>query len=118
MRVPAPATVIEENSVGGDRLRILHEIVSLVDNGLRTFGRRNLPLRPFLAKLPSGRRPEARRHAAACISSRTTASEHWLYTAEELEAYRQQRRPERAGPRRKRGTARGRSRRGRRDRAA
>ena len=43
----------------GDRLKALLEVVTGLDNALRAFGRRNLPLRPFLAPGPPGDRPAA-----------------------------------------------------------
>ncbi len=84
--------MIEENSVVGDRLRILHEVVSQVENSLRTFGRRNLPLRPFLAKLHPAGDPKLDGMLPLYLA-KDDGHEHWLYTAEELEAYRQQRNP-------------------------
>ncbi len=81
----------EAAGLGGDRLRTLHDIVIGIENSLRTFGRRNLPLRAFIARI----------HAAGALDPRLDgmlplylvkegAHERWLYTAEELEAYRQE----------------------------
>jgi DNA gyrase subunit B len=93
----APAAAGNEDDaagVGGDRLKSLHDTVLAIEDKLRVFGRRNLPLRAFLA----------RAHAGAAGGTGTDpklegmlplylvkegSQEHWLYTAEELEAFRQ-----------------------------
>jgi DNA gyrase subunit B len=77
-----PAGVADEAQwVGGDRLRALHEVVAHLDQGLRAFGRRNLPVREFLA----------RAHPVTGLLplsyAKDDAGEHWLYTAEEHDAY-------------------------------
>ncbi len=49
----------ETEAITGERLRALVEIVSALDNALRAFGRRNLPLRPFLDRAHPGDRAVA-----------------------------------------------------------
>ncbi|GAC1474692.1 MAG: DNA gyrase subunit B [Isosphaeraceae bacterium] len=75
---------------GGDRLRSLHDIVNSIDHALRTFGRRNLPLRVFLAKVhPTDGTDKKLDGLLPLYLVKEGAQEHWLYTAEELESYRQ-----------------------------
>ncbi len=74
--------------LGGDRLRALHDVVSGIDHALRTFGRRNLPLRPFLARAHDGGEPKLD-GLLPLFLVKDGPLEHWLYTAEELESYRQ-----------------------------
>jgi DNA gyrase subunit B len=80
-----PASGDESKAVGGDRLRTLLEIAAGLDGALRAFGRRNLPLRPFLARV----------HPATGLLPlfhvQDSSSEKWLYSAEELDAYNQDR---------------------------
>ena len=85
-----PASAIE-----GGRLKGLLEIVTGLDNALRAFGRRNLPLRPFLARahpetglLPLYHRPGVRRHGRP----------PGLTTAEELESHLQAHSPSVSAP--------------------
>ncbi len=70
-------------AISGERLKALLEVASGLENGLRAFGRRNLPLRTFLAQAhpETGMLPLYHVHSAD--------SEGWLYTAEESEAYNQ-----------------------------
>ncbi len=59
-RRPAPASrsaIPSRPGIGGDRLRTLLEIVSGLDQALRAFGRRNLPLRRVPGPGPPGRGP-------------------------------------------------------------
>jgi DNA gyrase subunit B len=74
-----------DGDVKGSRLRLLLEIVTGLDAGLRAFGRRNLPLRPFLAlaQRQTGLLP--------LFHVQEPGAETWLYTSEELEAYNQNR---------------------------
>jgi DNA gyrase subunit B len=81
---PHPAGPAE---VAGDRLRALVELVAALDNALRAFGRRNLPLRPFLARAHPETGLLPLYHATG--GDRDT----WLYTADEREAYNQGRTP-------------------------
>ncbi len=78
---------------GGDRLRILHEIVNEVDHALRAFGRRNLPLRPFLALAHAPDDPKLDGMLPLYLV-KEGGKEHWLYTAEELESLRLAHAPE------------------------
>lgn len=65
----------------GDRLKVLLEVVTHLDQGLRAFGRRNLPLREFLdrAHPATGLLPQ--------FHVKDESGEHWLYTTEEHDAY-------------------------------
>ena len=56
----------ETEGFGGDRLRALHDVVTAVDHALRAFGRRNLPLRAFLARAHPA---SATRSSTACCRS-------------------------------------------------
>ncbi|MGE3820122.1 MAG: toprim domain-containing protein, partial [Isosphaeraceae bacterium] len=80
-------------SWGGDRLRTLHEVVTSVDHALRTFGRRNLPLREFLklAHSPDDPRLDG---MLPLYHVKDGSTERWIYSAEELESYRQAQTPE------------------------
>jgi DNA gyrase subunit B len=71
----------------GDRLKVLHELVAAVENHLRTFGRRNLPLRPFLARAHPPGDPKLDGLLPLYLV-KEGAQERWLYTAEEYESYR------------------------------
>ena len=70
--------------VGKDRLKALLEVVTGLDGALRTFGRRNLPLRPFLA-LAS---PETGLLPLFHVQG-GPEGDAWLYSSEELESYNQ-----------------------------
>jgi DNA gyrase subunit B len=79
---------------GGDRLKTLHEIVSHVEHSLRTFGRRNLPLRTFLTRShPAGGADPKLEGMLPLYLVKDGPREHWLYTAEELESLRQAQAP-------------------------
>ncbi|MDR3635444.1 MAG: DNA topoisomerase (ATP-hydrolyzing) subunit B [Isosphaeraceae bacterium] len=71
----------EEQWILGDRLRHLLDIVTHLDQGLRAFGRRNLPVRDFLKKA----HPET--GLLPLYYVKDEAGEHWLYNAEERDAY-------------------------------
>jgi len=73
----------EERWVVGDRLRALLDLVTHLDQGLRAFGRRNLPVREFLTRAhpTTGLLP--------LFHAKDDAGEHWLYTIEEHDAYLQ-----------------------------
>ncbi len=73
-----PASAIE-----GDRLKALLEVVTGLDNALRAFGRRNLPLRPFLARA----HPETGLLPLYHVQGFAGSEDAWPYTAEELESY-------------------------------
>jgi DNA gyrase subunit B len=75
--------------VGDDRLRALLEIAQGLEQALRAFGRRNLPLRDFLARAHPGSDPKAEPLAGLLPLFRIEDEGHatYLYTAEELEAY-------------------------------
>ena len=72
-------------AVAGERLRLLLEIATGLDTALRAFGRRNLPLRPFLALA------SPKTGLLPLFHVQGPESDTWLYTAEELEAYNQAR---------------------------
>jgi DNA gyrase subunit B len=69
-------------AVDGERLRALMEVGAGLDNALRAFGRRNLPLRDFLKRAheQTGLLPLFRAQG-------TDGDDAYFYTAEELEAY-------------------------------
>ena len=71
--------------VEGPRLKGLLEIVTGLDNALRAFGRRNLPLRPFLARAHK----ETGLLPLYHVQGFAGADDAWPYTAEELESHQQ-----------------------------
>src|SRR5580704_9783957 len=70
---------------GGDRLRGLHDLVVSIDHSLRAFGRRNLPLRAFLARAHAGDGDAKLDGMLPLYLVKDGRSERWLYTTEELE---------------------------------
>jgi DNA gyrase subunit B len=79
-----PAAAAAEDAaarIEGERLRTLVEIATGLDSALRAFGRRNLPLRPFLARAhpTTGLLP--------LFHVQDAGAEVWLASAEELESY-------------------------------
>jgi len=72
------------DSVDGDRLRHLLDIVTGLDGGLRAFGRRNLPLRPFLALA----HPDTGLLPLFHVQHEAEHNDVWPHTAEELESYK------------------------------
>jgi DNA gyrase subunit B len=78
-----PAGSGPEDGIGGERLKTLLEIATGLDGALRAFGRRNLPLRPFLALAhpTTGLLP--------LFHVQDRGADVWLSSAEELEAYHQ-----------------------------
>ena len=86
---PEGATDDSPQSFGGDRVRLLHDLVVSIENSLRTFGRRNLPLRMFLGKIHPGGTDARLDGMLPLYLVKEGTSQHWLYTAEELESYRQ-----------------------------
>jgi DNA gyrase subunit B len=76
--------VPEAEGIRGERLEALMEIAAGLENALRAFGKRNLPLRPFLARAREEDGLLPLFHAAGRHVDR------WLYTADELEAYNQE----------------------------
>ena len=78
----------EASSIEGDRLKALLEVVTGLDNALRAFGRRNLPLRSFLSLA----HPETGLLPLYHVQGFAGTEDAWPYTAEELES-RQQARP-------------------------
>jgi DNA gyrase subunit B len=89
-RLLPTAAADDTASLGGDRLKSLHDTVSSIEHALRTFGRRNLPLRAFLALAHAGGGTDAKLEGMLPLYLvKEGAQEHWLYTAEDLEAYRQ-----------------------------
>jgi DNA gyrase subunit B len=85
----------EAAGFGGDRLRALLEVVAGLDQGLRAFGRRNLPLRDFLAHAHAADDPrvEPRAGMLPLFLVEHDGRELYLYTADDLEAYRRQHAP-------------------------
>jgi DNA gyrase subunit B len=83
----------EASGWGGDRLKNLHELAVTIEKGLLAFGRRNMPLRAFLAKAhPKGDDPKLEGMLPLYLV-RDGAHDLPLYTAEEFEAYRQSQLP-------------------------
>ncbi len=78
-----PATP-SADSVDGERLRHLLDVVTGLDGGLRAFGRRNLPLRSFLALA----HPETGLLPLFHVQHEAEHNDAWPHTAEELESYR------------------------------
>ncbi len=70
--------------LGGDRLKALLEVVTGLDGALRTFGRRNLPLRPFLALAHAETGLLPLFHVQGGPDG-----DAWLYASEDLESYNQ-----------------------------
>ncbi len=75
-----PASFIE-----GPRLQALLDVVTGLDNGLRAFGRRNLPLRSFLARAHA----ETGLLPLYHVQGFAGTEDAWPYTAEELESHQQ-----------------------------
>jgi DNA gyrase subunit B len=71
--------------VEGPRLKGLLEVVTGLDNALRAFGRRNLPLRSFLARAHK----ETGLLPLYHVQGFAGADDAWPYTAEELESHQQ-----------------------------
>ena len=82
-----PAALDDDPGLGGDRLKDLHGIVVQIETGVRAFGRRNLPLRSFLGKAHPAVDPKLDGMLPLYLV-KDGGKEHWLYTVEELEAYR------------------------------
>jgi DNA gyrase subunit B len=78
-----PAGGGEASAIRGEKLRALMEIAGGLEAALRAFGKRNLPLRPFLALA----RPND--GLLPLFHIQGADGERWLYTAEELESYNQ-----------------------------
>jgi DNA gyrase subunit B len=81
----------EADWLGADRLKTLLEIAQGLDQALRAFGRRNLPLRDFLARAYKEHDPTVDPKAGLLPLFRIEEGGHvtYLYTAEELEAEHQ-----------------------------
>ena len=79
--VPAGVPDAPDAGLSGDRLRALLEVAAGLEQGLRAFGRRNLPLRTFLARAhpETGMLPLFHAHGEG--------SDTWLYTADDLASY-------------------------------
>jgi DNA gyrase subunit B len=74
----------DAEGISGAKLRTLLEIVSGLDGALHAFGRRNLPLRPFLAQA------DAQTGMLPLYHVKDSEGETWLYTAEQFDAYNQE----------------------------
>ena len=82
-----------ESAVDGVRLKALLDIVTGLDHGLRTFGRRNLPLRSFLARAHA----ETSLLPLYHVQGLAGAEDAWPYSAEELESHQQAHTPPTSG---------------------
>jgi DNA gyrase subunit B len=76
--------------IESDRLRVLVDYVASLEQGLRAFGRRNRPLRPFLALA----HPGTGLLPLFLVKEKEVEEEIPLYTAEELQAYNQEHAPQ------------------------
>ena len=67
----------------------------MLDHGLRAFGRRNLPIREFLARAHPATDPKVDPRAGLLplYHLKDESGDHYLYTAEELESHHQAHRP-------------------------
>ncbi len=79
----------EDAWLGAERLKTLLEIAQGLDLALRAFGRRNLPLRDFLARANPAHDPKVDPKAGLLPLFRIEDNNQvrWLFTAEDLEAY-------------------------------
>jgi DNA gyrase subunit B len=77
----SPAKTDESAAIAGERLKTLLEISTGLDNALRAFGRRNLPLRMFLEKAQSTTGLLPLYHVQG------EGAEEWLHSTEEMEDY-------------------------------
>ena len=84
-RLEAAGPTGPASAVEGPRLKALLEIVTGLDVALRAFGRRNLPLRPFLARA----HPETGLLPLYHVQGFAGAEDAWPYSAEELESHQQ-----------------------------
>jgi DNA gyrase subunit B len=82
---PSGAAGTTAQAIEGPRLKGLLEIVTGLDNALRAFGRRNLPLRSFLARA----HPETGLLPLYHVQGFAGTEDAWPYTAEELESHQQ-----------------------------
>jgi DNA gyrase subunit B len=97
--VGAPGEAESYTMIEGDRLKALLEIATGLDQALRAFGRRNLPIRDFLARAHPAVDPRQDPRAGLLPLFHVQDGEDlWLYTAEELESYHQAQDPSPAGP--------------------
>ncbi|MEJ7636624.1 MAG: DNA topoisomerase (ATP-hydrolyzing) subunit B [Singulisphaera sp.] len=77
-------------TIDGERLKALLEIATGLDQALRAFGRRNLPIRDFLARAhPAVDTRQDPRAGLLPLFHVQDGEDLWLYTAEELESYHQ-----------------------------
>ena len=83
----------EAAPIVSEKLRTLVEIVAGLDNALRAFGRRNLPVGEFLARA----HPETGLMPVFLVR-RLESDDAYLYSAEELERYTIEHAPEAAAP--------------------
>ena len=83
--VEAADAAVAASAVEGPRLKALLEVVTGLDNALRAFGRRNLPMRPFLARA----HPETGLLPLYHVQGFAGAEDAWPYSAEELESHQQ-----------------------------
>jgi DNA gyrase subunit B len=88
-RLQLDANAPEAAWLGTDRLKTLLEIATGLDQALRAFGRRNLPLRNFLARANQAQDSKVDPKAGLLPLFRIEENnqERWLYTAEDLEAH-------------------------------
>jgi len=92
-RLQLDAHAPEAAWLGTDRLKTLLEIAQGLDQALRAFGRRNLPLRSFLARANQAQDSKVDPKAGLLPLFRIEENnqEKWLYTAEDLEAHHDER---------------------------
>ncbi len=83
--IPAGPGADASQTITGDRLRTLLEIAASLENGLRVFSRRNLPLKPFLARANPAENEGAGLLPIFHVESE--AGEVYLYNTDELDQY-------------------------------
>lgn len=79
--------------IEGEGLKALVEIASGLEQALRAFGRRNIPLRELLSKVHPETDPRRNPHAGLLplFHAHAAGEDAWLYSSEELAAYRARR---------------------------
>jgi DNA gyrase subunit B len=79
--------------IEGEQLRALNEIIFGLDQALRAFGRRNRPVREFLGRVhpAADSKTDSKAGLLPLYLVEDHGTEHWLYSADELEAYQQAR---------------------------
>jgi DNA gyrase subunit B len=90
-RLQLDANAPEAAWLGTERLKTLLEIAQGLDQALRAFGRRNLPLRSFLARANQAQdsKIDPRAGLLPLFRIEENNQEKWLYTNDDLAAYHQ-----------------------------